>query len=112
MQATNQPLKTATMLDLENKTILVSIRRIDVDGTETFDTFFGCVLDYSEKNVKVSKPDGTEINMPYEEEVYQAAERGFYTLKDGSTHDNPDFIAQWTVYKNDPTAEKYRQPSP
>jgi hypothetical protein len=96
------------MLNLENKTILVSIRKIDENGSESFDTFFGTVLGYNENTVTVSRQNGTETKIPYDEEVYEVAESGFYELEDGTTYENPDFIAQWTVYKNEETAKKYR----
>jgi hypothetical protein len=97
-----------SMLDLANKTILVSIRKVDEDGSESFDTFFGKVLRYNQNTVTVARRDGSEKQIPYDEDVYKVAEPGFYELQDGSTHENPDFIAQWVVYKNQETAEKYR----
>jgi hypothetical protein len=97
-----------SMLDLANKTILVSIRKIDEDGSEFADTFFGKVLRYDHNTVIVARRDGSEAKLPYDEGAYEVAEPGFYELQDGSTHDNPDFIAQWVVYKNQETAEKYR----
>jgi len=96
------------MLDLEKKTILVSIRRINESGEETFDTFFGDVLSFDENTVRVQRHGGDEMKLPYDEEVYAPAEPGFYELKNGITYDNPHFIAEWTVYSSQAAAEKYR----
>ena len=96
------------MLDLNDKTLLVSITRIDNEGQETNDTFFGTVAAYNSNTVTVTRPDGRELNLPYDEEVYEAAEPGFYELRDGSTFENPDFIAQWTVYASQAAADRFR----
>lgn len=97
------------MLDLQNKTILVSIRRIDEAGDETFDTFFGNVVSFNESSVRVQRIGGDEMKLPYDEDVYEVAEPGFYELKNGTTFENPDFIAQWTVYSSDAAAKKYSE---
>ena len=97
------------MLDLSDKTILVSIRRIDNDGQETFDTFFGSVVSFNENTVRVLRPNGAEMSLPYDEEVYETAEPGFYELKDGSTFENPSFTAQWTVFASKEASVKFRK---
>jgi len=86
------------MLDLNGKTVLVSIRKIDNEGQQSFDTFFGTVVSFNENTVLVRRPNGTEMSIPYDEEIYETAEPGFYELNDGSTFENPSFTARWTVF--------------
>ena len=86
------------MHDLENKVILVSKRMIDNDGTESFDTYFGKVVSFSENTVIVLRPNNKEEFLPYEDELYEVVEEGFYELEDGSTYENPDYIVEFRVY--------------
>lgn len=95
------------MLNLEGKCILISIRKINENGKESFDTYFGKVISYNENTVSVERLNGEKSKIPYDEEIYEVAESGFYELNDGTTYENPDFTARWTVYKNAETAEKY-----
>ena len=95
------------MLDLDQKIILVSKRRIDDEGQETFDTFFGKVTRFNENTVVVARPGGNEESLPYGEEFYDIAEEGFYELNDGSTCENPDFIAEFVVFQSEGAREKY-----
>jgi hypothetical protein len=97
------------MLDLNGKTVLVSIRKIDNEGQETFDTFFGSVVSFNENTVRMLRPSGVEMSLPYDEDVYETAEPGFYELKDGSTFDNPSFTAQWTVFASEEASIKFRK---
>ena len=87
-----------TMHNLQDKIILVSKRIIDKDGNESFDTYFSKVMIFNENTVIVRKPDGTEESLPYEDDLYELAEDGFYELEDGSTYENPDYIAEFCVY--------------
>ena len=96
------------MLDLNDKTILVSIRKIDNEGQETYDTFFGTVVKFNENTIRVVRLNGVEVSLPYDEEVYEAAEPGFYELQDGSTFDNPSFIARWTRFESEEASIKFR----
>ncbi len=73
------------MLDLGRKVILVSKRKIDNDGNESFDTFFGIVTRFNANTVVVVRSEGEEESLPYGEEFYNIAEEGFYELNDGST---------------------------
>ena len=97
------------MLDLNGKTILASIRKIDNEGQESFDTFFGTVLRFNENTVRVVRPNGVEMSLPYDEEVYESAEPGFYELQDGSTFENPSFTARWTVFASEEASIKFRK---
>jgi len=96
------------MLELDGKTILASLRKIDNQGCESFDTFFGTVITYNENIVRVRRSNGEEVSLPYDEEVYEPAEPGVYELKDGSTFEDPSFVAQWTVFASQAASEKYR----
>jgi RNase P/RNase MRP subunit p29 len=97
------------MLDLNDKTILVSLRKIDKDGEQTFDTFFGTVVSFNENTVRVLRTSSDEISLPYDEEIFELAEPGFYELKDGSTFENPSFTARWTVFASKEASIKFRK---
>jgi len=97
------------MLDLLEKTVLVSIRRIGDDGEESFDTYFGDVEAFNANTVRVRRQSTGQVeSLPYDEDVYAVADPGFYELKDGSTFENPSFIAQWTVFASEAASIKYR----
>lgn len=96
------------MLDLNEKTVLVSIRRIDNEGEEKTDTFFGKVTSFDENTVRIIRRGGEELQLPYDEEAYEEAEPGFYELKDGSTCEDPAFIVKWTVYASQAASVKYQ----
>jgi len=96
------------MLDLSEKTLLVSIRRIENDGQEAVNTFFGDVTSFNENTVRIISRNGDEMKLPYDEEAYEPAEPGFYELKDGSTCENPAYIVRWTVYASEDASIKYR----
>ena len=100
------------MLDLEKKTLLVSIRRISDAGEESFDTFFADVESVDGNTVRVKRHGAGDMSLPYDEEVYAPAEPGFYELKNGTTFENPHFIAEWTVFASQVASEKYRHLNP
>ncbi|WP_041531232.1 hypothetical protein [Syntrophotalea carbinolica] len=95
------------MLDLDGKTILVSLRKINDEGQQSFDTFFGKVLCFNDNTVLVSRPCGAEQSLPYDEDFYEEAEPGLYELDDGTTYEDPDFIAQWTVFQSEKARVQY-----
>jgi RNase P/RNase MRP subunit p29 len=97
------------MPDLNGKTVLVSLRRIDNQGEETFDTFFGSVVSFNKNTVRVLRPGGDEMSLPYDEEIFELAEPGFYELKDGSTFENPSFTARWTVFASKEASIQFRK---
>lgn len=76
-------------------------------GDEVFDTYFGRVTTYNENTIVVERPSGKLESIPYGEEYYEVAEKGFYELKDGSTCEDPDFIGEFVVYENDTAYQKY-----
>lgn len=100
------------MLNLQEKVILVSKRKIDNDGNESFDTYFGKVLEFNDNTVVVSKINGGEEYLPYSEDFYTPAEERYYELSDGSTFENPDYIAEFMVFQSDEALQKYRQLNP
>lgn len=97
-----------SMLDLSEKTLLVSIRRIENDGQEAVNTFFGDVTSFDENSVRIISRSGEQVKLPYDEDTYEPAEPGFYELKDGSTCENPAYIVRWTVYASEAASIKYR----
>jgi len=100
------------MLDLYEKVILVSKRKISNLGEESFDTYFGKVSTFNSNTVVVVKNDGEKEDLPYDEDFYEEAEEGFYELKDGSTHEDPDFIAEFVVWESDEAYQKYKELNP
>jgi len=95
------------MLDLKNKVVLVSKRKINDEGEESFDTYFGTVKSCNENTVIVIKTNGDNESLPYGDDLYEEAEEGFYELEDGSTFDNPNFIAEFVVYQSEEARQKY-----
>jgi len=97
------------MINLDNKVILVSKRKIDVTGKESFDTYFGQVKTYSDNTVIVIRQNGEEESLPYGDDLYEKAEEGIYELNDGTTCEDPDFIVEFVVYENDEAYEKFKE---
>ncbi len=100
------------MLNLHDKVILVSKRKIDNEGIESFDTYFGKVKIFNENTVVVSKQNGDEESIPYDDDFYSPAEEGYYELNDGSTFENPDYIAEFVVFQSAEARQKYKQNNP
>jgi hypothetical protein len=100
------------MLNLQDKIILVSKRKIDNDGNESFDTYFGKVLKFNGNTVVVSKLNGGKESLPYDDDFYVPAEDGYYELNDGSTFENPDYIAEFVVYQSAEARQKHRELNP
>ncbi|CAH0535401.1 hypothetical protein VST7929_02974 [Vibrio stylophorae] len=100
------------MLDLHEKIILVSKRKISNSGEESFDTYFAKVSTFNSNTVVVVKRNGEDESLPYDEDFYEEAEKGFYELQDGSTHEDPDFIAEFVVWESDEAYHKYKELNP
>ena len=100
------------LLDLVGKPLLVSIRRIDDEGKVKMDTFFADVTACSENTIRVVRRNGEEMSLPYDQDVYEEAEPGFYELEDGSICEDPAFIARWTVFASETAAANYRHLNP
>ena len=96
-------------MNLDDKVILVSKRKILESGEELFDTYFGKVKSYNDNTIIVLRPNGEDESLPYDEDFYQPAEEGFYELNDGSTCEDPDYIGEFVVYENDAAYEKYQE---
>jgi len=93
--------------NLKDKVILVS-KRILKNGNESFDTYFGKVVSYDDKQMIVLKQNNEKVSIPpYDDELYEVAEEGFYELEDGSTYENPDFIAEFLVHESKEAWEQY-----
>ena len=97
------------MLDLQDKTFLVSIRKIDEQGAEQTDAFFGRVVSFNEESLTLARQGADDFSMPYDEAVIDVAEPGFYELKDGTTHDNPDYIARWVIYTSQEARDLFKE---
>lgn len=94
------------LLNLKNKVVLVSKRLISKENEEHYEAYFGTVSQCNDNTVIVIKTNGETESLPYGDELYEPAEEGFYELPDGSTHENPDYIAEFAVYE---TEEIYKQ---
>jgi len=64
------------MHNLQDKIILVSKRMIDNDGNESFDTYFGKVITFSENTVIVLRPNNKEESLPYGEKLLKYGPMG------------------------------------
>lgn len=91
------------MLDLQDKTLLVSIRHAEKDpADDSYESFIADVLQASEYTVMVRKrSDGVEVALPYVEDAFSRAEPGFYELKDGSTCEDPAYEVRLARYASD-----------
>lgn len=107
-----QKLNCINMPDLTDKVILVSKRIISDSGTETYDTYFGKVKTFNTNTVVVLRPSGEEESLPYGEGLYEQAEKGFYELDDGSTHEDPDWIVEFVVWETQEAYEKHKERNP
>lgn len=89
------------MLNLKDKIILVSKRMLDESGNESFDTFFGKVTSNDNEKILILNQHDKEVSIPpYDDELYDIAEEGFYELEDGSTYENPDYIVEFLVHSS------------
>jgi hypothetical protein len=100
------------MLDLQDKVILVSKRKVSNSGEESFDTYFGTVETFNDNTVVVVKADETKEGIPYGEDFFDEAEEGFYELDDGSTCEDPDFIAEFLVWESEEAKANYKELNP
>lgn len=101
-------LNGTNMLDLKDKVILVSKRKISNSGEESFDTYFGKVETFNDNTVILVKADETKESIPYEEGLYDEADEGFYELIDGSTFEDPDFIVEFLVWESEEAQANYK----
>lgn len=91
------------MLDLQDKTLLVSIRHAGKEPADDFyESFIADVLQASEGTVMVRRrSDRVEVALPFLEDAFSQAEPGFYELKDGSTCEDPSYEVRLTRYASD-----------
>lgn len=97
------------LLDLQDKVILVSKRLISKENEERYEAYFGTVSQSNDNTVIVVKANGETESLPYGDELYEKAEEGFYELPDGSTHENPDYIAEFAVYETQEIYEQHKK---
>lgn len=95
-------------MDFFNKIIFVSKKLIMEDGKVFFDNYFVTVKSINEDVLVVTKNNGEEENLPSSEDFYTEAEEGVYELADGTSYENPDFIAEFLIYENDSAYEKFK----
>ena len=91
-----------------NKTLFVSKKLITEDGRIYFDNFFARVTDVTEEAVIVVKAEGEFENLPLDEDFYEEAEPGLYELENGSSCEDPDYIAEFVIFENDAAYEKFK----
>lgn len=95
-------------MDFLNKTIFVSKKLVMEDGKVYFDNFFAQVDSINDDAIVVKKADGELENLPRDEDFYEQAEEGLYELTDGSSCEDPDYIAEFLIFENDVAYEKYK----
>lgn len=95
-------------MNFDNKVIFISKKLIMEDGKQYFDNYFATVKSVSQEAIVVIKPDGEEENLPSGEEFYDKAEPGLYELTDGSSYEDPDYIAEFLIYENDTAYQKFK----
>lgn len=78
------------------------------DGKQYYDNYFARVKTVSLEAIVVIKPDGEEENLPSDEAFYDEAEPGHYELTDGSSCEDPDYIAEFLIYENDTAYQKFK----
>ena len=96
--------------DLIGGSVLVGLTFVANDGSETYESYVGRILDVrvdgdkfesldgsDSEIVLVKCHDGTVREYPFDPEAIGPADPGFYELPDGATIDNPDFEMSWRV---------------
>ena len=88
------------MLDLKEKTLLVSIRHAGKMPAEDFYEFYiADVITTGGNTVMVRRRrDGKEVSLPFVEDAFIQLEPGFYELRDGSTCTDPSYELRLTRY--------------
>jgi len=90
-----------------NAVIFVSKKLIMEDGKKYFDNYFVTVKAVNDDALVVVKSNGEEENLPTGEEFYDEAEPGLYELADGTSYENPDYIAEFLIYENTAAYQKF-----
>ena len=96
--------------DLIDATALVSLKLVDEKGNERFEAYIGRIAGFQPsdqyENLDDESPvdimlvechDGEVREYPFDPEVFEPADPGFYELSDGATIENPDYLLQWRV---------------
>ena len=95
-------------MDLIDKIIFVSKKLIMEDGKVYFDNYFVRTKAINEEALVVVKANGEEENLPLDQDFYEQAEPGLYELDDGTQCEDPDYIAEFLIFENDETYEKFK----
>ena len=82
---------------------------LDKHHNESFDTYFGKVISYNENTVIVLRPNNKEESLPYGDDLYEIADKGFYELNDGSTFENPDYIVELLIHESREAWENHHE---
>jgi hypothetical protein len=96
--------------DLIDATVLVSLKFVDEKGGERFEAYIGRIVGFQSSDQYESLDDGSSVDImlvechdgevreyPFNLEVFEPADPGFYELTDGATIENPDYLLQWDV---------------
>jgi hypothetical protein len=95
-------------MEFLNKVIFVSKKLIMETGQVYFDNYFATVTGVNDDAIVVQKADGDLENLPRDEDFYEPADQGLYELQDGSSQEDPDYIAEFLIFENDVAYEKFK----
>jgi len=95
-------------MEFLNKTIFVSKKLIMEDGKVYFDNFFAQVKEVNQDALVVVKDEGELENLPLDEDYYEEAEPGLYELENGTSCEDPDYIAEFLIFESDVAYEKFK----
>ncbi len=95
-------------MDLVDKIIFVSKKLVMENGKVYFDNYFVRVKELNDEAIVVVKSSGEEENLPLDEDYYEQAEPGLYELDDGTSCENPDYIAEFLIFENDTAYDKFK----
>lgn len=95
-------------MDLLDKVIFVAKKLVMEDGKVYFDNYFVRVKDINDDAIVVTKANGEEENLPTDRDFYEVAEPGLYELADGSSCEDPDYLAEFLIFENDNAYEKFK----
>lgn len=95
-------------MEFLNKTLFVSKKLVMEDGKVYFDNYFATVERIDADALIVKKSDGELENLPSDTDYYEEADEGLYELQDGSSCEDPDYIAEFLIFENDQAYEKFK----
>lgn len=95
-------------MEFLDKVIFVSKKLIMEDGKIYFDNFFATVKEINDDAIVVIKGDGELENLPLDEDYYESAEPGLYELENGTSCEDPDYLAEFLIFENEQAYEKFK----